>query len=159
MISTSRRSVSGHASRCASLKAGCPGLQRGHIPTVIRILASDPLYLRHRMLVVCVGTSRSCQELTHAPQQKPYSITSSASNCMEIGTSTPRVFAALRLMTNSNLVDCTTGRSADHGSVRKATFTLPSQCSFNMERMQFSQATIRTLRVSAIRSWDLPAML
>jgi hypothetical protein len=39
-------------------------------------------------------------------------MTSSASNCIELGTSRPSALAVCRLMTNSNLVDCTTGRSA-----------------------------------------------
>jgi hypothetical protein len=42
----------------------------------------------------------------------PYSISSSASNCIELGTESPSTFAALRLITNSNLVDRCTGRSA-----------------------------------------------
>src|SRR5262249_29116708 len=41
----------------------------------------------------------------------PHSITSSASNCIELGTDRPRVFAVLKLRTNSNLVDRCTGRS------------------------------------------------
>ena len=41
----------------------------------------------------------------------PHSITSSASNCIELGTSMPSVLAVCRLITNSNLVDCTTGKS------------------------------------------------
>jgi len=49
-----------------------------------------------------------------AQQQKSclYSITSSASNCREFGTSIPSDFAAFKLMTSSNLVGCSTGRSA-----------------------------------------------
>jgi len=39
-------------------------------------------------------------------------ITSSDSNCRELSTSIPSALAVCRLMTNSNLVDCTTGRSA-----------------------------------------------
>src|SRR5271166_776680 len=42
----------------------------------------------------------------------PHSITSSASNCTALGTSMPSARAVCRLMTNSNVVDCTTGRSA-----------------------------------------------
>src|SRR5262249_32839260 len=41
-----------------------------------------------------------------------HSITSSASNCKELGTSMPSALAVCRLMTSSNLVDCKTGRSA-----------------------------------------------
>ena len=41
-----------------------------------------------------------------------YSITSSASCCIELGTVRPSALAALRLMTISNFVGCCTGRSA-----------------------------------------------
>src|SRR5262249_31333432 len=47
-----------------------------------------------------------------------HSITSSASNCIELGTSIPSALAVCRLMTNSNLVDRTTGRSAGFASLR-----------------------------------------
>src|SRR4051794_6757135 len=43
---------------------------------------------------------------------RTHSITSSASNCIEFGTTRPSVLAVLRFMTNSNLVDCTMGKSA-----------------------------------------------
>src|SRR5262249_51809324 len=41
-----------------------------------------------------------------------HSITSSTNESRLAGVSRPRVFAVLRLMTNSNLVDCIAGRSA-----------------------------------------------
>jgi hypothetical protein len=41
-----------------------------------------------------------------------YSITSSAVICMINGTVRPSALAVLRLMTNSNFVDCWTGKSA-----------------------------------------------
>src|SRR6516225_3510079 len=47
-----------------------------------------------------------------------HSITSSASNCREFGTSRPSALAVCRLMTNSNLVDCRTGRSAGFAPFR-----------------------------------------
>src|SRR5215468_4478269 len=47
-----------------------------------------------------------------------HSITSSASNCNELGTSMPSALAVCRLMTNSNLVDCTTGISAGFAPLR-----------------------------------------
>jgi hypothetical protein len=46
------------------------------------------------------------------PNVSPYSITSSASSCIEIGHSIPSVLAVFILMTNSNFVGCLTGRSA-----------------------------------------------
>jgi Luciferase-like monooxygenase len=52
------------------------------------------------------------QQQTHALQQKAsYSITSSARASKEGGTVRPSALAVLRLITNSNLVGCSTGRS------------------------------------------------
>ena len=42
---------------------------------------------------------------------RTHSITSSASNCIELGTSMPRALAVLRLMTKSNFFGCSIGRS------------------------------------------------
>jgi hypothetical protein len=47
-----------------------------------------------------------------------YSITSSASASIVGGRSRPRAFAVLRLITNSNLVGCSTGRSAGLAPLR-----------------------------------------
>src|SRR4029434_4472912 len=53
-----------------------------------------------------------CQQETHALQQKAsYSITSSARTSKEGGTVRPSSLAVFRLITNSNLVGCSTGRS------------------------------------------------
>src|SRR6516165_829080 len=71
---------------------------------------------RHRRLL------RSCRERPsrRAAEQRDelaafhlrdHSITSSAVICMIIGTVRPSAFAVLRLMTRSNFVGCTTGRS------------------------------------------------
>jgi hypothetical protein len=51
-----------------------------------------------------VRRSDKCHKQTHAVQQKTYSITSSARAESPGGTSSPRVLAVLRLITNSNLV-------------------------------------------------------
>src|SRR5436305_2901495 len=63
--------------------------------------------------------------VTRAPRQgsawpgwNAYSITSSARARMVWGTTKPRSFAVLRLMTNSNLVGCSTGRSAGFAPFR-----------------------------------------
>jgi hypothetical protein len=47
-----------------------------------------------------------------------HSITSSASNCIELETVRPSALAVLRLITNSNLVGCKTGRSAGFSPFR-----------------------------------------
>src|SRR5262249_11243635 len=47
-----------------------------------------------------------------------HSITSSASNWTELGTSRPIVLAICTLMTSSNLVNCTTGRSTGFAPLR-----------------------------------------
>jgi hypothetical protein len=57
-------------------------------------------------------TSQMGHNRTHAPQQRDhYSITSSANNCRELGTVRPSAPAIFRLMTSSNLVGSSTGRS------------------------------------------------
>ena len=56
---------------------------------------------------------------THVEQQEGvYSITSSARASNAGGIATPRAFAAFILMTNSNLTDCTTGRSIGFAPLR-----------------------------------------
>src|SRR5262249_40692036 len=47
-----------------------------------------------------------------------HSITSSASASNLSGICTPRAFAVFKLITNSNLVDCSTGRSAGFAPFR-----------------------------------------
>src|SRR5262249_19685615 len=68
-----------------------------------------------------VRRERPCRRRAAEKRDKfapPHSITSSASNRIEAGTSMPRALAACRLMTNSNLVDCRTGRSAGFAPLR-----------------------------------------
>src|SRR5258706_11409009 len=63
------------------------------------------------MAPMCRWRSRpQHQQRTHAPQQT-YSITSSARRSNEVGTERPSALAVLRLITSSNLVGCSTGRS------------------------------------------------
>ena len=52
-----------------------------------------------------------------------YSITSSARASRTGGISRPSAFAVLRLMINSNLVDCMTGRSAGWYPSRRCPYT------------------------------------
>jgi glyoxylase-like metal-dependent hydrolase (beta-lactamase superfamily II) len=53
------------------------------------------------------------QNRTHAPQQKKYHSIASSASARSLGdTSRPSAFAVLRLITNSTLVGCRTGRSA-----------------------------------------------
>jgi hypothetical protein len=54
----------------------------------------------------------------HRSKWHPYSITSSASASNLSGISRPSAFAVLRLITNSNFVDCWTGRSAGFSPLR-----------------------------------------
>jgi len=58
------------------------------------------------------GRSLQCQQETHALQQAtPHSITSSARPSTIEGMVRPSAFAVTKLMTSSNLVGCSTGRS------------------------------------------------
>src|SRR5262249_21741599 len=59
----------------------------------------------------------------HAAEERderaaPHSITSSARAISDGGTSRPSALAVCRLMTNSNFVDCRTGRSAGLAPLR-----------------------------------------
>src|SRR5262249_53591241 len=56
--------------------------------------------------------SRTAEQSDELATPHTHSIISSASNCSELGTSMPSALAVGRLITNSNLVDCKTGRSA-----------------------------------------------
>jgi hypothetical protein len=61
----------------------------------------------------CGETSLSANsDLTHCSKKDRYSITLSARSTRPAGTSWPIAFAVCRLMTNSNLVCCSTRRSA-----------------------------------------------
>jgi hypothetical protein len=55
---------------------------------------------------------RATSGLMHRSKQPGHSITSSAIASMPGGMARPSTFAVLRLITSSNLLDCTTGRSA-----------------------------------------------
>ena len=69
--------------------------------------------IRHGGNVRFVPLSDICTE-----HEVRYSITSSASESKLPENVTPSVFATLRLITNSNLSDCITGRSAGFASLR-----------------------------------------
>src|SRR5262249_31916254 len=63
---------------------------------------------------------RCCRTTEQRDEVAPphHSITSSASSCNALGTSMPSNLAACALMTNSNLLDCKTGRSAGFAPLR-----------------------------------------
>ena len=54
----------------------------------------------------------------HRSKKRSYSITSSARSRTDSGIVRPSAFAVVRLMTNSNLVGCWTGRSAGLSPLR-----------------------------------------
>ena len=83
---------------------------------------ADPQHLA-RLLRACRERPRNCCAAEQRDELAPFelsthSITSSASNCSELGTSMPSALAVCKLMTNSNLVDCVTGRSAGLAPLR-----------------------------------------
>jgi hypothetical protein len=57
-------------------------------------------------------------DILHCSRNWRYSITSSAMESKPDGTSMPSARAVCKLMTNSNLVDCSTGRSAGLAPLR-----------------------------------------
>jgi hypothetical protein len=64
------------------------------------------------------GPVRDMKRLMRRSKQHPYSITSSAVVSSDGGMVRPSVFAVFRLMTNSNFVGCTTGRSTGFSPLR-----------------------------------------
>ena len=100
---------------------------RSGLRTAAKAARSCPLWLLSNVRftpesgygIGTTGMSALCHLLPYAAHKSHfYSITSSASNCSALGTSRPSNLAACALMTNSNLVDCTTGRSAGFAPFR-----------------------------------------
>ncbi len=90
-----------------------------HTGWVIRAGSTHSRRVRHvrfrsesdRRRSKCDPSLRAKRRHSHC-SRFPYSITSSASASIVGGISRPSAFAVLRLMTRSNLVGCSTGRSA-----------------------------------------------
>src|SRR5262249_20672326 len=84
-----------------------------HLKDMLRQVQSNCRNLAHGWLPVAADSIQ--QFGTQMPQgghPPHHSITSSASSCIELGIARPKAFAVLKLITNSNLVDRCTGRSA-----------------------------------------------
>src|SRR5262249_47173925 len=72
-----------------------------------------------RLLRACGGRPRRRSAAEQRDELAPlHSITSSARTSIDDGMSRPSVFAVLRLMMRSNLVGCTTGKSAGFAPLR-----------------------------------------
>ena len=91
----------------------------GSNPVIVVMSATRPLFLRKQTFVPDLAMSRKCQNRPDdRSKQRRYSITSSARASTVAGTSRPSALAVLRLMTNSNLVGCSIGRSAGLAPLR-----------------------------------------
>src|SRR5262249_32706482 len=88
--------------------------------TIDRRRTAEESYYRHRRLLRARRERpRGCSAAENRDEvATSHSISSSASNWIELGTSRPSARAVTRLMTNSNLVDCMTGRSAGLAPLR-----------------------------------------
>jgi hypothetical protein len=64
--------------------------------------------------------SALCQKQTFCAKERRYSITSSARANSVAGTVIPNPPAVLRLIANTNLVGCSTGRSAGFSAFKDA---------------------------------------
>jgi hypothetical protein len=92
---------------------GQPMSARGQKPALPRRSIGVRFALNKQTLTERVQCDAMCHKPTYAVQQrKLYSITSSARASSVGGTSRPSAFATIRLTTRSNLVGCSTGRSA-----------------------------------------------
>ena len=97
-----------------------PGLVLGHLRLTTPVPFHTRASARLGILIGCIALLRARRERPSsrcAAEQfdeiaSVHSITSSARASSVGGTVMPSVFAVLRLMTNSTLVDCCTGRSA-----------------------------------------------
>jgi hypothetical protein len=105
-----------HWFKLARIADQCPlWVNSGHAALKLQC----PLYPRKQTSVSATTMSALGQKRTHAPQQKDgYSITSSAIESKFSGTSMPSALAVVRLMTRSNLFDCSTGSSAGLAPLR-----------------------------------------
>ena len=88
-------------------------------PEKLRSSTSFPVCPQQRTFVSAIGTSVSATSACEQSQQgNLYSINSSARASSVRGMIKPRALAALRLMTSSNLVACSIGRSAGLAPLR-----------------------------------------
>src|SRR6516225_7024356 len=84
-----------------------------------RRAAEEPDHRHRRLLRARRERPRGSRAAEHRDECAPsHSISSSASNCNELGTWRPSALAVCRLMTNSNLVDCNTGRYVGFAPLR-----------------------------------------
>ena len=99
-------------SRCKKKRPNVPGLRH-------RYRAQEPDGGQLGGLLRAPRERPRCRTAEQRDELAPlHSITSSASNWIELGTSMPSALAVCRLMTNSNLVDRTTGSSAGFAPLR-----------------------------------------
>src|SRR5262249_15388496 len=93
-------------------------IQHGPV-SVERCAVEKPDHRQRRLLRVRRERPRNCRAADQRDELAPlHSITSSASCWRCSGTSRPSALAVCRLMTNSNLVACTTGRLAGFALLR-----------------------------------------
>ena len=106
-------------SNCEPLQ-GQPGNVRFGSDADIQPCLSDVRFTPKSRHWLSVSECPLCAKSGHTQRSKMYrySIISSASAERLGGTSMPSALAALRLMTNSNLLDCTTGKSPGFSPLR-----------------------------------------
>jgi len=86
---------------------------------VLRCGGEDPDYRHLRLLRARRERPGYCSAADQCDERaSPHSITSSASNWIELGTSRPIVLAVCALMRSSNLVNCKAGGSAGFAPLR-----------------------------------------
>src|SRR6516164_6797800 len=92
----------------------------GHGFRIVRSCAHEHRDATHSLARLCARRHRPHRRAAEQRDERAalHSITSSARASSVGGTSTPSARAVGRLMTNSNLLDCTTGRSAGLAPLR-----------------------------------------
>jgi hypothetical protein len=98
---------------CSSRSCSSLFIRLGRRALYVRYTPLATELMRRNELTRCAN-----RDLTHCSKRDRYSITSSARASSVGGTVRPSAFAVLRLITRSNLVGCSTGRSAGRSPLR-----------------------------------------
>src|SRR5262249_42089649 len=89
-----------------------------HLKNMLRQVQSDRSNLTHGWLPFAAGRQQFGTQMPQGGHPPHHSITSSASDSRLSEIFTPTSLAVLRLITSSNLVGCSTGRSAGLAPLR-----------------------------------------
>src|SRR6266404_300740 len=109
-VQENRRAEKWHTIGLSRSSGQCPGCQNRKYSLGVDVFRFTPESGLMSDIAPC--PFRATSGLMHRSKRQLYSITSSARCSSDVGTSMPSAFAVFKLITSSNLVGCSTGRSA-----------------------------------------------